>query len=217
MTQFQIGDTAGHAQDGRFSLNDFHKASGGELKNRPVEFMRLEQIKALIAEMEKVGIPTFKVQRGATGGTYACRELVIAYAAWISPAFHLKVLRVFLDSTVPALPGKLLVDAERLALAHSLAAQAVAKVSESVFEAVLANPCTFWKHDRYLLSFDYSPSNLPVFTPKVSVVDKHAFVMTLERLARAISDPDHLADDAELIRLAAACCQRLANRAGSLK
>jgi hypothetical protein len=87
--------------DGLYSLNDLHKASGGELKNRPVEFMRLEQTKALIAEIEKVGIPTFKIQRGKNGGTYACRELVIAYAAWISAAFHLKVIRVFLSQATP--------------------------------------------------------------------------------------------------------------------
>jgi Rha family phage regulatory protein len=102
----------------------------------------------------------------------------------------------------------------RLTLAHRLAAQAVAKVSESVFEAVLANPCTFWKHDRYLLSFNYNPKNPQTFTPVVSVVDNNAFVMTLERLARAIGDPDHLADDAVLAALAAACCQRLAKISG---
>jgi hypothetical protein len=44
------------------------------------------------------------VWRGAHGGTYACRELVIAYAAWIDAKFHLRVLRVFLASVAPPAP-----------------------------------------------------------------------------------------------------------------
>jgi len=81
-----------------FSLNDFHKAAGGSPKHRPNQFVRLDQTQALIAEIENAQISAIKTIRGLQGGTYACRELVIAYAAWISAAFHLKVIRVFLDA-----------------------------------------------------------------------------------------------------------------------
>ena len=97
-----LGTSAIREHDGLFSLNDIHAASGGEEKHRPQQFMRLDQTQALIAEIQSSNaqISAFKTKRGAHGGTYACRELVIAYAAWISAAFHLKVIRVFLNAQV---------------------------------------------------------------------------------------------------------------------
>lgn len=85
--------------DGLYCLNDAHLASGNNPNDRPGEFIRLKQTVGLISEIENAGIPAIKKIRGTRGGTYACKELVIAYAAWISPTFHLKVLRVFLEST----------------------------------------------------------------------------------------------------------------------
>jgi len=103
-----IGSVQIHQHGGLYSLNDLHQASGGEEKHQPAKFMRLDTTCALIAEISNspdvannnpnAGISAFKTTRGKYGGTYACRELVIAYAAWISAEFHLRVIRVFLDS-----------------------------------------------------------------------------------------------------------------------
>ncbi|QXW17283.1 KilA-N domain-containing protein [Comamonas aquatica] len=97
-----LGVTTVRRLNGLFCLNDLHKASGRKANQRPGEFLRNDQTKALIAEIETAEIPAVFSKEGRTGGTYACRELVIAYAAWINPAFHLKVLRAFLDNATPA-------------------------------------------------------------------------------------------------------------------
>ena len=110
MNTLTIGAASIRELDGLYSLNDLHRASGGEAKHEPNYFVRLDSTKALVSELEKspetgilenAGVPAIKTIAGRNGGTYACRELVIAYAAWISAAFHLRVLRVFLSTQVP--------------------------------------------------------------------------------------------------------------------
>lgn len=94
--------------DGRYCLNDLHKASGNENKHRPSLWLNNQQTQDLIAEIEKAGIPAFeagipasKIQAVLTlqgkgkQGTYVVKELVYSYAMWISPAFSLKVIRAY--------------------------------------------------------------------------------------------------------------------------
>ncbi len=85
--------------NGLYSLNDLHKASGGEARHKPSEWLRNQQTQDLVEEIQKAGIPAISTKPKV--GTYACKELVIAYAAWISAAFHLKVIRVFLSVAAP--------------------------------------------------------------------------------------------------------------------
>jgi hypothetical protein len=87
-------------KDGRFSLNDLHRAAveGGVTKDiRPNEWMSLDQTQDLagILITENPGSKPIKSSAGRYGGTYVCKELVYAYAMWISPAFHLQVIRAY--------------------------------------------------------------------------------------------------------------------------
>ena len=123
MTQSTIALTLGNITvrqlNGLFSLNDLHTAAGSEPKHQPHEFLRIEQTKALVAELSNSGDSRnyLETKRGKFGGTYACRELVIAYAAWISAAFHLKVIRVFLAATTrPTNPA---IDYDRISPAQA--------------------------------------------------------------------------------------------------
>ena len=101
MSALTILSTEIRQLDGLYSLNDLHKAAGGEAKHRPSYFLNNQQTNDLIGEIQIAGIPAIIAKQGL--GTYACRELLIAYAAWISAAFHLKVIRVFLEQVKPEL------------------------------------------------------------------------------------------------------------------
>ncbi|CDF99139.1 KilA-N domain-containing protein [Avibacterium paragallinarum] len=97
MSNVTILKTSIRENNGLFSLNDLHIASGGESKHRPNQFLRLDQTKELIAEMENENQPRNTILVVKNGmGSYACEELVLSYAMWISPKFHLVVLRAFL-------------------------------------------------------------------------------------------------------------------------
>lgn len=102
---FAIGEIAIRQHDGLYSLNDLHKAAGGEARHKPSEWLRNQQAQELVQEIGKAGIPALDVKKGGKNpGAYACHELVIAYAAWISATFHLKVIRVFLAVAAPSTP-----------------------------------------------------------------------------------------------------------------
>jgi len=84
-------------EEGRFSLNDLHKASGGEPKHRPGEWLKSGPTSQLISEIESANVIAVSTVMGRNGGTYVCKELVYAYAMWISPQCHLKVIRAIPD------------------------------------------------------------------------------------------------------------------------
>jgi hypothetical protein len=84
--------------NGRYCLNDLHKAAGDELKHKPANWLRLDQTKALIDEIDRcsdVSNAVKVMQGGIQQGTFVVKELVYAYAMWISPAFTLQVIRAY--------------------------------------------------------------------------------------------------------------------------
>lgn len=98
--------------EGRYCLNDCHKASGMGASKKPSEWMRNEQSSQLIAEISqsensrfggkqpflKENISPVNIVKGGNNpGTYVVKELVYAYAMWISPSFNLQVIRAYDD------------------------------------------------------------------------------------------------------------------------
>lgn len=90
--------------EGRYCLNDLHKAAGELSKDQPSKWLILETTKDLILEIEAatgnlVAEENQAVRKylGGNGqqGTFAVKELVYAYAMWISPKFHLRVIRAY--------------------------------------------------------------------------------------------------------------------------
>ncbi len=105
-----ISDTLIHQDaNARYCLNDFHKAAGGEKRHQPSNWLATQQAKELIAELETF-TPVISgvsdhfsdlrsaievINGGNNPGTYGVKELVYAYAMWISPRFHLAVILAY--------------------------------------------------------------------------------------------------------------------------
>lgn len=81
--------------NGRYCLNDLHRAAGGETKHTPGRFTITQQFKDLIFELSRNQDSPEPSTSAAGIGTFVAKELVYAYAMWISAAFHLKVIRAY--------------------------------------------------------------------------------------------------------------------------
>lgn len=90
--------------NGRFCLNDLHKAAGNETRHKPANWLQLQNVQELIEELKKSddGIPASKqnqpleiLKGGTVQGTFVVKELVYAYATWISAKFFLSVIRAY--------------------------------------------------------------------------------------------------------------------------
>lgn len=87
----------------RYCLNDLHKAAGGLSKDQPSKWVMLQSTKELIEELKSSNLnlvveqnqPLIVINGGNNQGTYVVKELVYAYAMWISPKFNLQVIRAY--------------------------------------------------------------------------------------------------------------------------
>ena len=98
-------------EDGRYCLNDLHKASGNLDKHKPSYFLRNEQTKELINEIEQVANMQLAQKAvnsrhgGNDRGTYVVEDLVYSYAMWISAKFHLMVIRAYRSQVMEWMVG----------------------------------------------------------------------------------------------------------------
>ena len=109
MTQLQIlGISVSTDSQGRFSLNDLHKAAmaaGRATANHsPGQFLRNDGVRSFISALEGAMqncTAVNAVMGGRNQGTYGVRLVVLRYAAWIDPAFEVQVYQAFDEMTRP--------------------------------------------------------------------------------------------------------------------
>jgi len=98
MNELIIADTViRKSEDGLYCLNDLHKASGDNKKDRPQYWLATKQAKEMVAELSIAGIPAIQVKQGL--GSWVMKELVYSYAMWISAKFAIHVIKTY-DSLV---------------------------------------------------------------------------------------------------------------------
>lgn len=105
-------------------------------------------------------------------------------------------------------------DAVRTQAAFDAASQAAARVQSAVFNSVLSGNDE-WKYSRWMLAFiDDSEKAAPAY---VRQLEHGAFITTWPRLVRDVGTGECMCSTAELLDMAYACMQRLAQRGATAK
>lgn len=88
-------------KQGNVSLTDLHAASKASKGMNPAKWQETESAKAFIeATSQILNIPAtdiIKSKRGKGGGTYANKQIALAYAKYLSPELHYAVNQVFFE------------------------------------------------------------------------------------------------------------------------
>jgi hypothetical protein len=74
---------------GLYNLTAMWRASGGDANRDPAAWLRLDETGAFLAELNMVQNHILS-QRGRNGGTWAHWQIAVAYAKYLSPAFHIQ-------------------------------------------------------------------------------------------------------------------------------
>jgi hypothetical protein len=96
--------------DGLIDAKDMHRAVGCPKTKAPRFWLRWQPAQQMVSRLREKGAGThlfdgqikspnleiYRVEPGRNGGTWLCRELAVAYAAYLDPDFYLFVIQVFL-------------------------------------------------------------------------------------------------------------------------
>jgi len=119
-------------EDGRYCLNDLHKASGGLKKHQVSNFLRADQTKELIAEIDQTSDMSLDQNNSSSHmrscvrsingvGTFVVEDLVYSYAMWISAKSHLMVIRAYRSQVMEwVIGGKQTISPEQAGILYNI-------------------------------------------------------------------------------------------------
>ena len=95
-------------KDGRYCLNDLHKAAIASglpvARKNPAEFFRTDMANNFVESVKKITGELTVILRvnngGKNPGTYTCKELLFAYALWIDNRIFLKIIKAIDDLSI---------------------------------------------------------------------------------------------------------------------
>lgn len=94
-------------KEGRYCLNDLHKAaiaSGLDVERKnPSDFFRTDTAKIFVKSLECMNETTYspiETKEGRNGGSFACKELLYAYAMWLDKPIFLKIVKAIDDLSI---------------------------------------------------------------------------------------------------------------------
>lgn len=145
-TSLEVFDATVHIdKDGRFSLNDIHKAAKAKglatQSQRPGAFLQSKDVQSYVVELNtNATIVAIKKAAGKHGGSYATRALALRYAAWIDKSVEAEVYRT-IERVIDAdesLTANLIDRQQDPEASKRIAVRAQGKVARNALTATLA-------------------------------------------------------------------------------